>query len=152
MLDRETKRSGLEALSSAPAGSWPRVLAAGSAAPGRVSASAGGAASLGSPAQMPAPARPAGRRRTPAAPRRHPHPAEATRWGVGGWFKVAKRFARFDCNLDRRSYLGQLRELRLELRENPQSQQANLRRWGEGRGGGRFQSWLKADYEQQRWI
>lgn len=59
---------------SIPAGRWQKVLAAGSAAPGRISASAGEAASLGSPAQTQAPARLAGRWRTPAAPPQRPHP------------------------------------------------------------------------------
>lgn len=61
---------------SIPAGRCRKVLVAGSAAPGHVSASAGGAASLCSPARTLAPARPAGRWRTPAAPPPRPHPAE----------------------------------------------------------------------------
>lgn len=68
----------LGSLSSVPAGRWQRVLAAASAAPGRVSACAGGAASLGSPARTQAPARPAGRRQTPAAPLPRPRPGERT--------------------------------------------------------------------------
>lgn len=61
-------------LVSVPAGSCRGVPGAGSAAPGRASASAGGAASLCSPAPRREPAPPAGRWRTLTAPRRSPPP------------------------------------------------------------------------------
>lgn len=124
----------LGSLSSVPAGRWRRVLVAASAAPGRVSACAGGAAFLGSPARTQAPARLAGRQRTPAAPAPHPRPEKRT----AGQQKqsslticVAEGFGRPSCDLDQWSYLGQWGELHHELRENPQGQQANLEWWGE---------------------
>ncbi len=62
--------------SSLPAERCQMAPAAGWAAPGRVSACAGEAASLCSPGPKLAPAQPAGKLRTPAAPPRSPHPGQ----------------------------------------------------------------------------